>query len=685
MTTDSVWVCWWTNYTVSNGLVEWGLQSATSFAWQTAAEVTIFNYQTAFADPPMVRCEALLDNLNAETRYYYRASADGVSMGDVHSFTTFSATSTKFRFAVAADTTMDWTEYISRWPYVAGQIMEDDPSFYLVVGDIVDSGPVIRQYEKFFSEQTDLCKDYCLWPVLGNHEWTDYVDEGWANHKPQLYLDIFHLPENGWDEYYYSFDYGNAHFTILENNGLELDKDHGQWNWFVNDVSSTDREWKFVFFHIPGWSSGGTYSATVINDVCPILEEHGVDIVFSGHIHEYERSLKDGVCHIITGGGGSRLNDRTGEITDWTIFTRMTHEHMLVEIDGHELNCWAIDTDSVVFDQFQIFHTTPSPAPSPTHAPTGSPTAVPSSTPSATPTPSTTPTARKTPTPSVTPSSSATPTAVPSSTPSSTPAPSATPTVAVTPVPVLERLVLDGQDYDGDGSDDIGVFRAEQRLWLLRDITRVYFGRPGDLPASGDYNGDGTTDLALRRPSTGMWRIRGITARYLGIDSDLPVPGDYDGDGTTDVAVFRSKNGLWFIADISRIYWGEEGDLPVSADYNGDGTADPAVFSPPEGLWLIRNITGAFFGKDGDIPLPGDYDGDGTAEPAILRRTNGLWVLKGVTRRYFSREGDVPVPAYYGGAAKTLGIFRPSAGLWNLPGFTRVYYGHEDDIPLSGN
>jgi hypothetical protein len=144
----------------------------------------------------------------------------------------------------------------------------------------------------------------------------------------------------------YSFDYGNAHFLFLDANphlfnGLlptgnatapppsfppypsELAK------WVMNDLDSSRQLWKIVVFHQPSFSSG---DATILNSqmrsTAKLLEDHGVNIVFNGHDHNYQRSLPirgagnavqidqafdgkshtvpDGVLYIVEGAGGNR-------------------------------------------------------------------------------------------------------------------------------------------------------------------------------------------------------------------------------------------------------------------------------------------------------------------------------------------------------------------------------------------
>jgi len=80
-------------------------------------------------------------------------------------------------------------------------------------------------------------------------------------------------------------------------------------------------------------------------------------------------------------------------------------------------------------------------------------------------------------------------------------------------------------DFNGDGTNDIGIFRPSSGMWAVRDVTRVYYGSSGDEPVPGDYNGDGQVDIGLFRPSSGLWGIRNITRVYFGGLNDEPITG----------------------------------------------------------------------------------------------------------------------------------------------------------------
>lgn len=135
---------------------------------------------------------------------------------------------------------------------------------------------------------------------------------------------------------------------------------------------------------------------------------------------------------------------------------------------------------------------------------------------------------------------------------------------------------------------------------------------------SNDFDGDGTADLAVFRPSVGSWFIinsgsNTFSGIQFGANGDIPVDGDFDGDSRSDLAVFRPSNGSWFILNSSNgafngVQFGANGDKPVPGDYDKDGKTDVAVWRPSVGnYFILRSSNGAFqfsqFGQAGDIPI----------------------------------------------------------------------------------
>ncbi len=84
-------------------------------------------------------------------------------------------------------------------------------------------------------------------------------------------------------------------------------------------------------------------------------------------------------------------------------------------------------------------------------------------------------------------------------------------------------LLLPAADFNGDGKDDIAIFRESVGLWAVRGVTRAYFGRKLDIPVPGDYGGGAAAEIALFRPGSGLWAVKGVTRAYFGSTGDIPL------------------------------------------------------------------------------------------------------------------------------------------------------------------
>ena len=127
------------------------------------------------------------------------------------------------------------------------------------------------------------------------------------------YLDIFTLPGNGevggvpsGTEQYYSFDYGNVHFVSLDSQLTARDTDQmaAMRDWLIDDLSSNDPDWTVVIFHHPPYSKGANHDSDDTEKIggfdmpqqwmretfVPVFDNYGVDLVYNGHSHSYERS-----------------------------------------------------------------------------------------------------------------------------------------------------------------------------------------------------------------------------------------------------------------------------------------------------------------------------------------------------------------------------------------------------------
>ncbi len=173
------------------------------------------------------------------------------------------------------------------------------PDIWLMLGDnAYNSGTDTEHQAAIFDMYPTTLRNRFLWPTIGNHETAQSTT---ATDFP--YMNIFSLPRDGeaggiasGTEKYYSFDYGNIHFICLDSMTSGLTSTTPMADWLRNDLEATVAEWVIVFFHHPPYTKGNHDSdseqdlISIRQNILPILESHGVDLVLNGHSHAWERS-----------------------------------------------------------------------------------------------------------------------------------------------------------------------------------------------------------------------------------------------------------------------------------------------------------------------------------------------------------------------------------------------------------
>jgi len=123
----------------------------------------------------------------------------------------------------------------------------------------------------------------------------------------------------------FSFDHGNAHWTVIDSDPYVDWTDSTLRNWLVKDLdAASNATWRFVLFHHPGFnSSRAHYEDQQMRLISPILEKGKVDIVFAGHVHNYQRTypmtfVPDNLGNQLVAGTN---NVKTGKIVNgkWTL------------------------------------------------------------------------------------------------------------------------------------------------------------------------------------------------------------------------------------------------------------------------------------------------------------------------------------------------------------------------------
>ncbi len=301
--------------------------------------------------------EATISGLKPATTYHYAVyDGDLLLAGgeDTHHFTTHPAAGTQapLRFWVVGDSGTGgrvqakvhkaMREFTRRQDYPI--------DIYLHVGDMAYSNGTDEEFSRgFFNPYRQTLRNTVCWPAMGNHE--GRTSDGQTQVGP--YYDCYVLPTHGeagglpsGTEAYYAFDYGNVHFIVLNSHDLDRSPDAPMAKWLQSDLEQTTADWIFTYWHHPPYSKGSKDTDTDLTsiemreNIMPILEAGGVDMVFSGHSHIYERSmLIDGAYATPTTAEGVILDDGDGNPNGDGSYRKSTglhpHEGTVAVVTGH--------------------------------------------------------------------------------------------------------------------------------------------------------------------------------------------------------------------------------------------------------------------------------------------------------------------------------------------------------------
>ena len=242
----------------------------------------------------------------------------------------------EIRIAVFSDSHGSTTTYAD----VIDTVLKYKPDVAIHCGDIVDSNA--SEWDNFNEVTSPLREISEFFPAPGNHDYGVGIE---------LYKANFYLPGN---ELWYSIDRENVHIIILDSNS-SLPESSPQYIWLEKDLQSMPESALFTIcaFHHPILSSVKTADSIFMENAMRLFEDYGVDVVFSGHAHNYERSFYDGIYYIVTSGAGGALRDKwvTNEYSQVYI---KEHHFCLVTVNESEMKVQAIDTSMHVLDQFSI-------------------------------------------------------------------------------------------------------------------------------------------------------------------------------------------------------------------------------------------------------------------------------------------------------------------------------------------
>ncbi|MCZ6677651.1 MAG: metallophosphoesterase [Candidatus Poribacteria bacterium] len=248
------------------------------------------------------------------------------------SFVWAASNSSPFSFVVMGDTRSGVRNELSPIFLISiAEINRLSSVFVFNLGDLIEGGkstPEVLQREwDVFQSALDQF-EMPVYLAAGNHDM-------WDAQSQQIY-------EARFGETYFSFEHGGAHFTVLCTDlAGEIDRISGkQLAWFQRDLESTRREQPlFVLMHKPLW-----FTKSWMEEIHPLLIKHGVDVVFASHYHRYGKVTRDGIRHIVTGGGGAYMHP---PLTKGSI-----HHYLFVTVADGETKIAVIKPGSILSEDF---------------------------------------------------------------------------------------------------------------------------------------------------------------------------------------------------------------------------------------------------------------------------------------------------------------------------------------------
>ncbi len=317
----------------------------------------------------------LLKDLIPGTQYTYQVQTGDSVWTSPATFRTFASPGAKdpFTFLVFGDSGTRNSGQLA----LAQQLNGEEAAFILHTGDLAySSGSEAEFTHKHFAVYAPLLSRTALFAVPGDH--------AFKTRMAQPFIAAM-TPPAGWSSgspFFHAFDHGNARFIALDTKesdrhnrlyGDLTNKSGKQYRWLVSQLeaarSDPGVDWIFLFFHHAPYSAatgfGGHGSDEDVQEVIvPLADEYGVNFVFSGHDHDYQRShslrgneiVQDGygTVYIVSGGGGGRRTFR-GTGSKWfTAYSEQIYNYIRVHVNGYTVRLEAVNTEGGIIDSYTV-------------------------------------------------------------------------------------------------------------------------------------------------------------------------------------------------------------------------------------------------------------------------------------------------------------------------------------------
>ena len=324
--------------------------------------------------------EATLTGLIPNTKYEYRVGYGTDRRSDWYPLETAGAS--EYEVLIYPDSQSG--DY-SGWEQIVKDSAQRNPNtaLYIGMGNLVDNGEQAYQWRTWLDSIKPLSARIPLAPTLGNHE---MYTLDWKMREPRAYLNYFDVPSNGnttFDRHYYSYDYGDVHYVVLDTQLYESNHEDNhdthhpdlydeQVQWLRQDLASNTKKWTVVLMHRDpfqyAFDRPGTSRAAGFDEegvlFMPIFDEFHVDLVLSAHLHSYRnrghvRNFDrdpSGPLYILTGiaGDARRPKWKQHPLDVYVIPDREASNYMTMTVTPNRLVVRAFLADGTQLDESVI-------------------------------------------------------------------------------------------------------------------------------------------------------------------------------------------------------------------------------------------------------------------------------------------------------------------------------------------
>ena len=368
-------IMWQSDSSEPDAVIEYRLVSSDDIKTLSASDA-------AFTDDGSMTYihEGTIIDLTPDTKYEYRIGYSTDRRSDWYPLETAGAG--EYEVLIYPDSQSG--DY-SGWEQWVKNSADRNPNaaLYISMGDLVDNGEQAYQWRTWLDSIKPLSARIPLAPTLGNHE---MYTLDWKMREPRAYLNYFDVPSNGnttFDRHYYSYDYGDVHYVVLDTQLYESTHEDNhdvhhpdlydvQVQWLRQDLASNTKKWTVVLMHRdpfqyafnrPGASRAAGFDEEGVLFM-PIFDEFNVDLVLSAHLHSYrnrghvrnfERDAS-GPLYILTGiaGDARRPNWQQHPLDVYVAPDREKNNYMTMTVTPNRLVVRAFLADGTQIDESVI-------------------------------------------------------------------------------------------------------------------------------------------------------------------------------------------------------------------------------------------------------------------------------------------------------------------------------------------